>query len=352
MNVPYPDSAAARAAWVVSRRGPKAPVDARRPVGWFLEPERSAEGDVVPVLTVLLANRECPWKCVYCDLWRHTLDEPVRPGDVTEQVRVALRDSGVAEGRVPARQIKLYNAGSFFDPGAIPDSDASDVAALVRGFDRVIVESHPRLIGERTWRFRNALGQGTARLEVAMGLESADPGVVARLNKGMTLEDLRAGAVALLDQGVAWRAFVLVQPPFEGALARVPRAEADPGPCSPDDAFRGEVEAVEWALAAGATAISLIPTRPGNGALNELRRQGWWEPPTLDRLEDGYDRALRSAAGRGRVFVDLWDLERFSSCSACLPTRRDRLRRMNHSQQGEPRACCPHCYCSTRSGDG
>ena len=41
----------------------------------------------------------------------------------------------------------------------------------------MIVESHPSLVGERTWRLRDRLARGshTTRLEVAMGLETAHP---------------------------------------------------------------------------------------------------------------------------------------------------------------------------------
>ncbi len=45
--------------------------------------------------------------------------------------------------------MKLYNAGSFFDPRAVPESDYDDIAAQLVGLERVIVESHPALIGAR-----------------------------------------------------------------------------------------------------------------------------------------------------------------------------------------------------------
>ena len=42
-----------------------------------------------------------------------------------------------------ARRVKLYNAGSFFDPRAIPPGDFAAIAALARPFARVIVECAP-----------------------------------------------------------------------------------------------------------------------------------------------------------------------------------------------------------------
>ena len=44
-----------------------------RPYAFFVEEERSASGEVVPVATVFLTNRECPWRCLMCDLWKNTL---------------------------------------------------------------------------------------------------------------------------------------------------------------------------------------------------------------------------------------------------------------------------------------
>ena len=55
---------------------------------------------------------------------------------------LASRDEAVAG-------IKLYNAGSFFDPRAVPESDYDDVAVALAGCREVIVESHPALVGPR-----------------------------------------------------------------------------------------------------------------------------------------------------------------------------------------------------------
>ena len=57
-----------------------------------------------------------------CDLWRNTLDETVPPGAIATQIRSAL------EQLPPVRQVKLYNAGSFFDPAAIPPAEDAGIA--------------------------------------------------------------------------------------------------------------------------------------------------------------------------------------------------------------------------------
>ena len=74
----------------------------------------------------------------------------------------------------------------------------------------------------------------------------------------------------------------------------------------------------------------MVPTRAGNGALDRLQQQGWFAPPSLRSLEEVLVYGL--SLGRGRVFVDLWDVEMFFDCPRCGPARVERLKRMNLSQ--------------------
>ncbi|MFY9552414.1 MAG: radical SAM protein, partial [Thermoanaerobaculia bacterium] len=92
-----------------------------------------------------------------CDLWKSTLPGETPRGAIPAQIRTALGELA------PARRIKLYNAGSFFDPRAIPPADDGEIADLLAGFDRVIVESHPALVRARCFAFARRL---PGRLEV------------------------------------------------------------------------------------------------------------------------------------------------------------------------------------------
>src|SRR5262245_65113141 len=110
----YPETARERDHWILSRRGARNAVESAQPYACLVERERTATGDVVPVATVFLTNRECPWRCLMCDLWKNTLIESVPTGSIPAQIEFAL-------ARLPpARQIKLYNSGSFFDARAVP----------------------------------------------------------------------------------------------------------------------------------------------------------------------------------------------------------------------------------------
>ena len=251
-----------------------------------------------------------------CDLWRNTLTESVPPGAIPAQIDYAL------SRLPPARQIKLYNSGSFFDPGAIPRADYEAIAARLQGFDRVIVESHPSLVNQEAMRFRAML---SGELEVAMGLETAHPEVLAQLNKGMNLDQFARAAAILRGHAISLRAFILVKPPFLDEAAALHWAN----------------RSVDFAFHCGATVASLIPVRPGNGALDALALRGEFSPPRLATFEAAVDYGI--SLRRGRVFADLWDLERFADCLRCFPDRAARLHAMNLQQQVLPAIDCDYC---------
>jgi radical SAM enzyme (TIGR01210 family) len=253
-----------------------------------------------------------------CDLWKSTLAESVPTGAIAGQIAAALASfPGVS-------RVKLYNAGSFFDPRAIPREDHAPIARLLCGFERVVVESHPALVGDDCFRFAERLN---GSLEVAMGLETAHPSVLERLNKGMTLDSFRRAAEDLGRREIALRVFALVGLPF----------------LSEEESFEWCRRSVEFAFDCGATAVTLIPTRAGNGALDELGRRGEFSDPTLAMLERAAAEALSAHGARGRVFADLWDVDRLGGCVACRPARRARLETLNLEQRIPPPAVCADC---------
>jgi archaeosine synthase beta-subunit len=327
MKMSYPDSPAAREKWILDRRSTRNNVSAHEPYAFLVEEERSASGEVVPVATIFLTNRECPFHCLMCDLWRNTLSDPVPRGAIPEQIDFAL-------ARLPtARQIKLYNSGSFFDAGAIPVEDYAAIAEKVRGFDRVIVESHPAFIGENCLRFRDLI---SGELEVAIGLETAHPQVLEKLNKRMTLDQFAEAAEFLRRNQIALRGFLLVNPPF----------------IKPAEALEWTLRGVEFALQCGAGVITLIPTRAGNGALEMLAQQGEFMSPRLSDLEEAFEKSLAllkrnhvasQSPSPTRIFADLWDIEKFSECSKCFPSRLLCLRDMNNTQKIQAKVVCAHC---------
>jgi radical SAM enzyme (TIGR01210 family) len=306
---------------ILAARGPHAAEDATRPYAWFAEPERTAEGRVEDVAAVFVTNRECPFRCLVCDLWKHTTRQRAPAAAVAAQLEWALE-------RLPrAPHVKLYNSGSFFDAQAIPHSEWPRIAELVRGRKTLIVECHPRLVDARCAEFAALIAP--VKLQVAMGLETVDPVVLPRLKESMTLEDFERAAHFLVECGVDVRAFVLLGPPGHRGAKAVSWAQ----------------RSVEYALSHGVECCAVIPVRSGNGIVEELERRGVYARPTLSQLHAVlvHGLELTARARGGRVFADLWDIERFYDCARCGDARAAALRRMNLSQQP---AALVDCRCS------
>jgi radical SAM enzyme (TIGR01210 family) len=307
-------------AGALALRTGKLPVDPWRALGHFWEDERQAAGGATArVLTVFLGGAECPFGCVFCDLWRQTLEGPTPRGALPVQLERALEAAGEIPG---GAQIKLYNASNFFDPRAVPVEDQAGLAALVAPFAQVIVECHPRLVGERAVRFAGRLA---GRLQVAMGLETVHPEALPRLGKGMTLDHFAQATDRLRASGIGVRAFVLVGAPF------VPAEEA------PEWAARSTA----WAFAHGVEHVALIPVRGDWAAMHRLAATGDFTAPTAAIVEEAFRRSLQ--IGGGVVTLDTWDLERWLDCPSCRAARRTRLERMNLSGTVEPPVACERC---------
>ena len=303
-----------------SLRPRKNAVEAEEPLGVLVEEERRPGGAVESALTVFLAGSECPFTCVFCDLWRNTLDRPTPAGALPAQLRAALARAPVSGA---ARRVKLYNASNFFDPRAVPPEDLDELALLAAPFEGVTVESHPRLVGARCLDFA---GRIEGRLEVAMGLETVHPAALPRLNKKMSLADFDRAAEYLGTHDLELRVFALLGTPF------VPRGES----------VAWMVRTVEHALARGAALVAIVPVRGGNGELERLRELGQFDPPTLGELETALEECR--ALGPGVVVADLWDVDRLSgACESCRTPRVERLARMNATGRPEPVVSCGEC---------
>ena len=313
-------------AQILAARPPKELVDSRRPYACLLEDEYSAQGQLEQVATIFLTNRECPFRCLMCDLWRNTTEESIDEGDIPAQLDFAFRDLEIeaAVKRGEIAQVKLYNSGNFFDARAINRHDWTCIAERLVTFQRTIVENHPRLCNDDCLRFRDSL-QG--ELEIALGLETVHPEILPRLNKQMTLDDFQRAVGFLQNHEINVRAFILLKPPS----------------LNEEEGVHWAARSLEYAFDAGVECCSIIPTRPGNGIMEQLQEQGIFEPPHVQSMERVLAAGLEM--GRGRVFMDLWDAEQFCSCPECSPARLSRLEAMNKTQRLVPTVRCSQPGC-------
>lgn len=299
---------------VVQLRPPKEEMNPDRPYFWLLEQEPDQDGTLQDVQTIFLTNTECPFKCVMCDLWKDTLNSPTPAGAIPRQIRFAL------DHLPDAPTVKLYNNGNFFDRKAIPLTDHGKISTLLNDHTHVIVENHPKLCNKTIPEFRDRLN-GT--LEIAMGLETVHPKVLPALNKQMTTDLFARSTEYLLQHDISVRAFVLLHPPFLTDTS---------------ENIEWCLKSVQFAFDHGVECCSIIPTRTGNGAMEQLQREGNYTPPTLNTLETVFEEALRMNAGR--VFSDLWDVEQFSECDKCVEAKKSRLHKMNLEQTILPGITC------------
>ena len=301
-----------------SLRPPKPQVDPYKAHGSVLEDERRPGGKVENALTVFLAGAECPFTCSFCDLWRFTLDGPTPPGALTRQLERVL---GALDGPLPDR-LKIYNASNFFDQRAVPLEDVLGIARLAAPFSDVTVESHANTIGPRTLEFARQL---TGRLEVAVGLETIHPVAIEQLNKRLDLARFDSAVRFLSKNDLDLRVFVLLGAPH------VPVEES----------VAWTARTVEFAVERGASVVSIIPVRGGNGEMERLQALGQFTPPTLSQLEESLDLSMHLTGAV--VTADLWDVERLPACEHCRSERIARLRRLNLTGRVEPRPACSKC---------
>jgi len=292
--------------WIMANRGKKNVVDPQKPYAWLVEKERTISGEIEDTAIIFLTNRECPFHCLMCDLWKNTTDNPVPSGAIPNQIEWAL------DQMPKAKHLKLYNNGNFFDERAIPEKDYKRIAELVSNFETVIVESHPKLINEKCLRFRDML---KPELQVALGLETVHPEVLRKLNKQMTIEDFKKSINYLIQNKIPSRTFTLLKPPFLSEAEGIYWAK----------------KSIDFAFSIGVECCTIIPVRAGNGAMELLMEKDDFSLPEIQSLEMVLEYGIGLSAGR--VFADTWDLNLFSNCKKCTKQRIDRLTEMNRKQR-------------------
>ncbi len=292
--------------WILSKRGRKNQVDPYKPYAYFIEKERTVTGTIEDVTIILLTNSECPFHCLMCDLWKNTGNEPTPEAAIPAQIEFAL-------SKLPqTKYLKLYNSGSFFDKRAIPVKDYKKIALLINHFKTVLVESHPHFINKNCLSFKNLI---KPVLQVAIGLETVHTEVLKNLNKRMSLNDFSRSVDFLNSNEIPSRAFILLRPPF----------------LSEQEGVLWAKKSIDYAFRVGITSCTVIPVRPGNGAMDDLAANNYFSQPTIKSLEDVIEYGIK--LNKGPVYADLWDIDRFSSCNKCISKRKNRLSHMNLHQQ-------------------
>ena len=159
-------------------------------------------------------------------------------------------------------------------------------------------------------------------MEVAIGLETIHPDVLKKINKRMTLSDFSDSVKLLRKHNISVRAFILLNPPF------INETEAE----------QWAKKSIDFAFDCGVECCVIIPTRGGNGIMEQLQKEGLFTPPRIESLEYVLEYGIQRNSGR--VFADLWDIEEFSPCKKCSQQRVQRMQTMNLNQLIYPKVDC------------
>jgi archaeosine synthase beta-subunit len=244
------------------RPDPASGPSARRYVNQWVEAEAIGE-ERVPAFVVILRTRGCYWAdqkgCSMCGYAKDTLGRSATPDELREQTERALaRYAGEP-------YVKVYTSGSFLDDREVdPESRRRFVAAFSGRARRLLFETLPEFaVAPALEPLRGAFD---GELEVALGLETTDPTVLARyVHKNAPPSDYLDAGDRVRALGLRAKAYLLLKPPY--------LTESE----SIDDVVRSIGTA-----AAHFDALSVNPVHIQNGTVVEwLYHRGRYRPPWL-----------------------------------------------------------------------
>ncbi len=244
------------------RPGSAASEGARRYVNAWAEAEAIGT-ERVDAFVLILRTRGCYWAdqkgCSMCGYAKDTLGRSATPEELAEQLSHALaryRDQPY---------VKVYTSGSFLDDREV---DPVSREALVRAFSgrarRLLFETLPEFaVAAAVEPLRRAFA---GELEVALGLETTDPTVLARyVHKNAPPSAYLEAADRLRALGVSPKAYLLLKPPY----------------LTESEAIRDVVRSIGEAAGRFDT-MSVNPVHIQNGTVVEwLYRRGRYRPPWL-----------------------------------------------------------------------
>lgn len=256
--------------------------DARQYVNAWVEKEAIGP-EAVDAFVLILRTRGCYWAdqkgCSMCGYAKDTLGRSATPEELAEQLGRALR-------RYRGEPyVKVYSSGSFLDDREV---DPVSREALVHAFSgrarRLLFETLPEFLTETTVAPLRGAFDGT--LEIALGLESTDPTVLAKfVHKNAPPSAYLDAADRARALGASPKAYLLLKPPYlaeSEAIADVVRSVGDAAPHF--------------------DTMSVNPVHIQNGTVVEwLYRRGRYRPPWLWSVVEALRGGAPRAAGRRLV---------------------------------------------------
>jgi radical SAM enzyme (TIGR01210 family) len=309
------------------RPEPASPGTAGRYVNQWVEPE-ALDGRRVSAFVLILRTRGCYWAdvkgCSMCGYARDTLGRSATPDELERQLASAL------ERYRGEPYVKVYSSGSFLDDREVDaESRRRIVAAFSGRAERFLFETLPEFVQPSS--LGPLVDAFDGDLEVAQGLESANPEVLKRfVNKGSSPAEYFDAAGRVRELGALAKAYLLLKPPY----------------LTESESMRDVIASIAEA-APRFDAISVNPVHIQGGTVVEwLFRRGRYRPPWLWSLLEVM-RAGALLRGRARLvtFPTAGGLPRGPhNCGSC---DRDVLRALEEASlaQSFEGLSAPKCAC-------